>query len=1188
MIQKHPHISIPNQDLVHRVLGLSTEEFASWPESEQELAAALAAELFLVRYNPFIPAQEVYRSVCSRLNAERVGLSQEIYVRLQQGLQAYWQEFLADQEFKDRLLARLQDILPQEYIVKQAHALVECATDATDLRLEVPLLMVSPASTQEVQQIVALALELGFCIVPRGGGSGLTGGSIPARRRCVILSLSRMKSIQSIDPEQLLLCAQSGVITLDAIRAAEKQGLLFTVDPASKAASSLGGNISENAGGPFAFEYGTTLDNLLSYKMVLPSAEVIEVQRREHPRHKIHPWETVRFDVFDQEGSRLRSVNLSGEQIRSPGLGKDVANKYLGGLPGIQKEGVDGVITEACFTLQPMLMHSQTLCLEFFGNSMHNAMLVIKDLVYLRDEIRRTGDRVKMSALEEFGSKYVQAIDYEKKSSKYEGEPISVLLMQLDSDYLEELEGIRRRIVDIAEGYHNVDVFVAQDKAEAEKFWQDRHRLSAITKRTSGFKINEDVVIPIDVIPEFSDFIESLNLYYLALGYRKALQEVSSLQGVDPGDEFIDMEINFSSRVISGRIDPRKLPEQEFELQIRYFFRDLRSRYPDLAEQLKKIEEHLFATRIMVANHMHAGDGNCHVNIPVNSNDAQMLRLAEEAAGKVFTKVLELQGSVTGEHGIGITKIGYLEQEKIQALQDYKTRVDPQNIFNPGKLSKGGLDYPPFTFSFNRLLQDIDQTSLPGKEKLTSLLKNIQICSRCGKCKQVCPMYYPEQGFLYHPRNKIITLGALIEAIYYTQQDQGRTSKDLLAELRNILDRCTACGKCTSVCPVKIDMPEQILNMRSFLQESPAQSAKGLKQHILRYLTRNPGRIPSAAKLAWAGQSLQRATWAKLPASWRNRFSTPLLRTKMPDLGFRNLDQILHLGQKNVFFPEQPANTAVFYFPGCGAGLFYPEIGQAALYLLLKLGFTVLMPPRHLCCGYPLLAAGCSQEYQENQDFNLQHLRGIKEQAEQLGLRISHVLTSCGTCREAIAKHEPRLYLDPGLRHMDVLQLVLQQGPELRSKLLQQPPGVDPILYHPACHSEWSGVRPDKSGEIYARELGSALGSEIRISPGCCAESGLGAMTSPQIYNVLRQRKHQQLQKDLQHISQQSPVLVGCPSCKIGISRILLESSPQTQVLHSLEYLAALTGGKNWRKKLQKMLNIEADQGQKPYAHSEH
>jgi Fe-S oxidoreductase len=305
----------------------------------------------------------------------------------------------------------------------------------------------------------------------------------------------------------------------------------------------------------------------------------------------------------------------------------------------------------------------------------------------------------------------------------------------------------------------------------------------------------------------------------------------------------------------------------------------------------------------------------------------------------------------------------------------------------------------------------------------------------------------------------------------------------------------------------------------------------------------------------------------------------------MPGLGFRNLEQILHLQQKNVFSPGQPGQTAVLYFPGCGAGLFYPEIGQAALYLLLLSGYTVLLPPRHLCCGYPLLAAGCSQEYQENQEFNLQHLRSLKEQADHWGLRISHLLTSCGTCREAMARHEPRLYLDSSLQHLDVLQLVLEQSHGLQPLLSAPAANKGRLLYHPACHSEWNGVEPEKSGRIYARELGSALDSEVIISPGCCAESGLGALTSPQIYNTLRQRKTKQLQKDLQGVTQEAPVLVGCPSCKIGISRILLETSPRTQVLHSLEYLAALAGGKDWRKELQKMLHSSKTEDKMANAH---
>lgn len=82
-------------------------------------------------------------------------------------------------------------------------------------------------------------------------------------------------------------CSAKRVITQDAIDKAAEYKLLFTVDPASKTASSIGGNIAENSGGPFCFEYGTTLDNLLSWRMVTPTGELIRIERVCHPRHKI-------------------------------------------------------------------------------------------------------------------------------------------------------------------------------------------------------------------------------------------------------------------------------------------------------------------------------------------------------------------------------------------------------------------------------------------------------------------------------------------------------------------------------------------------------------------------------------------------------------------------------------------------------------------------------------------------------------------------------------------------------------------------------------------------------------------------------------------------------------------------------------------------------------------------------------
>jgi len=1164
MLEKNPHISLSLDRLTPRVLGLGPEELASWPDDARELAVSLAAECFLVRYNPYVNPEEVRQGVFARLDAARPTAWGDYPKTLRVAVDRFWRDYDEDTRFKERVLMRLAEFLPGESMAQHPGSLVECSTDATDLRMELPMLVLAPSSTAHIQNIIRLAGEMGFAVVPRGGGSGLTGGAIPARRRSVILSMSRMKTIFSVDSEEKLLHAQTGVITLTAIAAAAKKNLLLTVDPASKAASSLGGNIAENAGGPFAFEYGTTLDNIHSYTMVLPDARLIEVRRKDHPRHKIMPGDTAVFEVFDPAGNLLETIRLCGDVIRGPGLGKDVSNKYLGGLPGVQKEGVDGVVTEARFILHDRLPHSRVLCLEFFGRSMRHAMLVIRDVVGLRDRIRQEGDAVKISALEEFGPKYVRAINYAKKSATYEGEPISVLLLQLDSADETALDAAVAHIVDIATPYENVDIFVAENEKQAELFWEDRHKLSAISKRTSGFKINEDIVIPLDVIPEFSDFIEDLNLKCLARAYKESLQNVGRLHGIPASDEFLAMELEFCDRILRGGLTTKDLSDAEVEVQTYYFFSDLTSRYPRLRDPLREIYNEMIATRIEVANHMHAGDGNCHVNIPVNSNDQEMMRRAMEAADQVFTKVMELGGAVSGEHGIGITKIAFLEDSKIAALRRYKSSVDPRNIFNPGKLVTKTLDVEPYTFSFNRLIRDIKKTALPEKDRLITMLANIQFCTRCGKCKQVCPMYAPSQGLLHHPRNKNISLGALIEAIHYSQLHSGQPDSELLGRLRTLMEHCTACGKCAAACPVKIQSAQVALDLRAYLETKNA-GGHPIKTRVLRYLAEDPAaRLPRAAKLMAYGQAFHGKAMGLVPAVWRNRLYNPVLRGPNPAMGIKNLSEKLRLERGSLFAaPDTPADAqTVLYFPGCGAGLFQASIGMAAVDLLLRAGVRVAIPPRHLCCGYPLVVSGLAEAFAANRERNIAALRDFLAAAGLKGFSPTTLLTACGTCREALEGYD-LTGPDGPLQRLDVVQLLAPRLPALASPDLG-------LLYHAACHAEWTGVSPTKAPEAYRAALAALTQTPVTLSPGCCGESGLGALTSPQIHNKIRAGKAATLRAEL--ADDATPVVVGCPSCRIGLARCLGEIGRKNPVLHTLEYLAAQHGGPKWKRDLKKRL----------------
>ena len=152
------------------------------------------------------------------------------------------------------------------------------------------------------------------------------------------------------------------------------------------------------------------------------------------------------------------------------------------------------------------------------------------------------------------------------------------------------------------------------------------------------------------------------------------------------------------------------------------------------------------------------------------------------------------------------------------------------------------------------------------------------------------------------------------------------------------------------------------------------------------------------------------------------------------------------------------------------------------------------------------------------------------------------------------------------LVQMDVVQYLLQNL-SIKPENSQQT-----LIYHPSCHAEWSGINSARAGQIYAQSLSEFLGSKVRINPGCCGESGMGALTSPEIYNRIRDKKIERLREALPSYSQNSPILVGCPSCKIGIKRSLMELKDKHRVLHTVEFLAEQVGGPKWKTEFLKAL----------------
>ena len=357
------------------------------------------------------------------------------------------------------MIARLQEIVGAEYVITDHERLDPYTHDETPELFGAPEVVVKPANTQEISDILVAANQWLVPVVPRGGGQGLSGGCVPTEGG-IVLSVERMNRILEIDHKNLMVTVEPAVITGDLHRAVEEEGLFYPPDPASLDSCHIGGNIAESAGGPRAVKFGTTKDYVMGMEVVLPTGEI---------------------------------VSWGGKLV------KDVAGFNFSQLL-VGSEGILGIVTKIILRLLPLPKAQIDLLAPF--DSMQAAADTVAAII---------AQALVPTTIEFMEREAVQASERLLKKEIPFSEAEAQLLISLTGAREEDLENDLDIVGEICLDHGALDVLVAQDRPTRERLWEARRMILEALNHASPVNHTEDVAVPRSEIPALLEGIHALN-----------------------------------------------------------------------------------------------------------------------------------------------------------------------------------------------------------------------------------------------------------------------------------------------------------------------------------------------------------------------------------------------------------------------------------------------------------------------------------------------------------------------------------------------------------------------------------------------------------------------------------------------------------------------------------------------------
>jgi glycolate oxidase len=349
--------------------------------------------------------------------------------------------------FTEAFIERLKETIGSNCVYEDPVKLEAYCFDATNLKFP-PDLVVEPRTTEQVSQLMEMAAEAGVPVVPRGAGSGITGGAL-AIRGGIILSALKMDRILEIDERNFLAVVEPGVINQDLQKAVEEKGLFYPPDPASLDTSSLGGNVAESAGGPRCLKYGTTKDYVLGLEVVLPNGKIIN----------------------------------TGVRTKKGVVGYDLTHLFVG------SEGTLGIITKIILRLIPKPELTATL------------LGIFPHLSYATDTVAGILRRGLIPAAIEFMDPNCLRLIRDRIPVRLPDEAASLLLVEVDGSR-EVVERESEKIGEICME-KAIDVLVAENEKQRQRLWDIRRSIATTIEESKILYAAEDIVVPIDSITTF-------------------------------------------------------------------------------------------------------------------------------------------------------------------------------------------------------------------------------------------------------------------------------------------------------------------------------------------------------------------------------------------------------------------------------------------------------------------------------------------------------------------------------------------------------------------------------------------------------------------------------------------------------------------------------------------------------------